>query len=707
MRDSASVSVSRVVRLLGLVAFACVFLLTVIDNGATRAYSMPWQGLLWIACAAPLIVLSARACTPEPLTLPDRAWTLTAAAFAGVLLLSSALSLHRGTSLLVTFIPLGALAAFFFLHDALATGPSDRARTFLVRLAQCLAIVAALSVARWLLDLFNSDHTVPILSRLHARNPHPLGHSNYTAGLAVLALPLFFGLALSSADRRARLAWLLSTALAALMLFSSGSRGGLLAVVALAAIGIFHARLPRKQLFLVCAAGAVLLFAATFAHPRTRALFFDSDASAAQLALSDRQRASMAHAGLLMGADRPLLGWGPGTTPLVFPRYRAQLDGGVENVLQLHSTPLQLFAETGAAGLLCGLVFTSLLLRVLLAARPDRGERLSPRAIAATALAGYLVFSVFDFQLDVPAFAFVTAALAALVAPSASRPLAREPQFNVAALAFLSLLLVASFGRTDLNPLLNSHALEVAADPAKENEATRFFKVSLAKNPDQEIAHFNLGWHLLVSDPVRAERHFRAAAKLVPDKGGVYFGIALARLNRGDPDDPVIPRALALECLNDPLFLTSPWWRHESLAPRRLATFAQLHAFTRRVADELDARHDPRADTARYIIALAAWFDGLGPASAAAMHTDSPERIHFFNSNAAPPDFAAFPVNAYRRSRDGYPVLMRNLDLDPPVDLFDVQENLLAANLLSFLFPPKGWLPSPLLVELLALPPET
>ena len=701
MRDPAFVSASRIVRLLGLVAIACVFLLTVIDSGATRAYSTPWQLLLWTASAAPILALSARACSPAPLALPSRAWTLTASTFAAVLLLSSVLSLHRGPSLLVSFIPLGALAAFFLLHDALQTDASDRTRTLLLRLAQFLALAAALSVARWLLDLFDPAHSTPLLSRLHARNPHPLGHSNYTAGLAGLALPLFLGLALSSSHRRARLAWLLSTALGALMLFSSGSRAGLVAIAALVAIAVFYARLPRKQFLTACAIGAVLLIAATFAHPRTRALLFDSDTSPVGLAQSDRQRSSMAHAGLLMGADRPLFGWGPGTTPLVFPRYRAQLDGGVENVLQLHSTPVQLWAETGAAGLLCGLAFISLLLRELIRARTPRGEPLSPRALAAIALAGYLVFSLFDFQLDVPAFAFLSAALAALAAPSAARPLAREPQLNLAALSLLSLILVACFGRNDPAPLLNRHALDLAADPTKADEATRFFKASLSQNPDQEIAHFNLGWHLLVSDPIRAERHFRAAAQLVPDKGGVYFGLALARLNRGNADDPLIPRALALECLNDPLFLTSPWWRHDTLAPQRLATFAQLHAITRQVADTLDARGDPRADTARYIIALAAWFDGLGSASAAASHADSSARIHFLNSNPTPPDFAASPISAYRRSRDGYPVLMRNLDLPPPVDLFDVQENLLAANLLSFLFPPKGWLPSPLLIDLL------
>ena len=57
----------------------------------------------------------------------------------------------------------------------------------------------------------------------------------------------------------------------------------------------------------------------------------------------------------------------------------------------------------------------------------------------------------------------------------------------------------------------------------------------------------------------------------------------------------------------------------------------------------------------------------------------------------------------YRRERTGYPVLMRNLDLPTPVDLYDVREWVPepAVPALAAL-PPKGWLPSPLLLTLLA-----
>jgi hypothetical protein len=60
----------------------------------------------------------------------------------------------------------------------------------------------------------------------------------------------------------------------------------------------------------------------------------------------------------------------------------------------------------------------------------------------------------------------------------------------------------------------------------------------------------------------------------------------------------------------------------------------------------------------------------------------------------------AGPERSFRRERTGYPVLMRNLDLPTPVDLFDVRGTAPIPDWL----PPKGWLPSPLLLSLLDSP---
>jgi len=190
------------------------------------------------------------------------------------------------------------------------------------------------------------------------------------------------------------------------------------------------------------------------------------------------------------------------------------------------------------------------------------------------------------------------------------------------------------------------------------------------------MAHFNLGWLQLVSAPKKAEAHFLAAAQLVPDKGGVYLGLGLARLNQGRREAAAY--ALALECANEPLFLASPWWRTPELAALR-----------------------PRArDHFTAILAQAA-----GPASG---NFSAWRRLQAEHLAALAPrlgEVSAGPENAYRRLRLGYPVLMRDQDLPPVEDLYVVREDPRFPASVKFALPSKGWMRSPDLLNLLAASP--
>jgi hypothetical protein len=209
----------------------------------------------------------------------------------------------------------------------------------------------------------------------------------------------------------------------------------------------------------------------------------------------------------------------------------------------------------------------------------------------------------------------------------------------------------------------------LATNPANADESIALLRESVALNPHQEIAHFNLAWLLVVRDPSAAERHFLAAAALVPDKGGVYFGLGLARLNTGRGSDAA--RAFALECLNDPAFLASRWWREPPIAAMRDSTQAAF--------DELLTRARTLAPShAAFLTNLAAVSTQLGRVP------DGPEVV-------------------YRRRRVGYPVLMRNADFDAPFDLYDVRE-LRTPPPWTAALPPKGWLPSPVVLTLLSVP---
>jgi hypothetical protein len=517
------------------------------------------------------------------------------------------------------------------------------------------------------------------------RNPHPLGHSNYTAGLALLLLPWPVRLA-RQARGPGRLGWGLVAALNLAVLFTSGSRGGLLGLAVLAAAGLWLSRPGWKRLvglgFFVL--GIVALLA--FLNPRIREISRPRDPGMPP-DLSSVQRSAMLHAGWRMGLDRPWLGWGPDATPLAYPRYRPDLDGGVEDALQLHNAPVQIWAETGAIGIL-----GALLLGLLAAAGAARNPT------AAAALAGYAAFALTDWQLDVPVFAFSVSAALALLAGPAPEPASRPARRAMAAAVLISLGLAAVGARPNPAPGLNVRALAIGRDPARAPDAIVLLSQSLDSDPEQEIAHFNLGWLLVTRDPAAAERHFAAAALLVPDKGGVYFGLGLARLNQARPDRAA--DAFALECLNDPLFLTSPWWRVPELARVRALALARL---ARMQAEVIARLPDGRwaAGEARYDAALTAWFAGTAPASSVVAFARTPERRNYFLGNPRPPGPDSARLRGYRRERSGYPVLMRDLDLEPPLDLYDVQEDARFAVDLAFLFPAKGWLPTPLVVALL------
>lgn len=651
---------STPVRFLAWGGLAGLAALSLVDRGATRMYATPWTWVLAATLAAPVLALLLRSFSRvRPLHLPAPAWLIPVAATALVPLASALVSPYRGPSVLAAAFAVSAVAVFLLGHDWLAAAPEARR----AKLAQGFAVGAGLvtiaSTALWLADMVGPAQGGYLREALYVlRNPHPLGHSNYTAGLMLLGLP-WLVLAARRAAGAMRGAFAFAAFLALFNLFNSGSRGGLLGLAALGVAAVAVARLGWRKFLLIGAGAIAVALALAVAHPRIRALLTPPD-PAAEPNVSNMQRSAMLEAGVLMGRDRFLLGWGPGTTPLAYPRYRQFLAGGAENVLQLHSLPVQLWAETGATGLLVALALAGLALA---------SWRRAP--VAVVALAGYGVFALTDYQLDVPVFAAAVVLALAMLAPPAATAGTPRQRWSVALAALACLGVVAGLGRRDPTPRLNSEALALAKIPAQHDRAVALLQESLRLNPDQEIAHFNLGWLLLVPDPFAAEQHFLAAANLVPDKGGVYFGLGLARLNHGDRAGAA--RAFALECVNEPLFLASPWWNIPEIAALRDATRAE---FSRMVG--------PRASH---------------------MKTTDPwvEKQEVLLLTLAPRlgEVSVGPEKNYRRERLGYPVLMRDLDLPVPVDLYDVREDPRFPASVSFILPSKGWMPSPRLLNLL------
>ncbi len=672
---------SSLVTLLGLVALAAI---TVVDRGATRMFQTPWSILLTVAVLAPWIGVLMRQVSPAcPLVLPPPVWRLLVGLGILVTVASAALSPWPHLSLLWASEPLSAVPWFLIVYDWAQQDPAGRRRAAGTALGWIAVVFVALSLSLWALDVRAIPRGPDFLRQVaETRNPHPLGHSNYTAGLVLLLLPWPLAMAARTGRSRAAFLWILVCVGLVAVMITSGSRGGLLGLGAEAIVFLLFRRPSRNQLALGLGAAALAVALLAFGNPRIRALSQPANPQA-QPDDSHVQRAAMARVGWHMGLARPLIGWGPETTPLAYPLFRAGVDGGAENVLQLHSAPIALWAEGGALTL-------AVALGVVLAG----AVAATSFPAAAMALAGYVVFATTDWQVDVPVFAFLLAALLGLSVKQTDVPASRAERFALAGVAVIFLFIGVS---PDPAPALNVRALALGTEPAQSGPAVALLTQSLALNPNQEIAYFNRGWLTVTSNPKAAAADFAAASRLVPDKGGVYFGRALAALNDGRPASEAV-HWLALECLNDPAFMTAPWWRIQPFLSLHPAVFAEIDRTLTRLATELPAGRWPQAELV-YDQSLARWLNGQASQAAVALAANTVPRRVFFSQPVARPDGAG-PIVTYHRERTGYPVLMRQPDLGSPIDLYLVQEDRTWSVDRKFLFPTKGWLQGALRNEL-------
>ncbi|HEY4301795.1 MAG TPA: O-antigen ligase family protein, partial [Candidatus Didemnitutus sp.] len=401
-------------RIACLAAGVIGFAVTLLPRGATLIYLWPWPLILTIGLAVPPAMFLVRLVRGEAAPRPGGPAGWLMAAFAVVLLLSTMLSPYRGAAAAIALMPLAAIALFF---EVIAWRRiDDQTDSLLERaLAWMLVVFTIDSLVLWLATIVIPNGFVHLWE---ARNPHPLGHSNYTAGAILLLLP--FGIARAwRMSGRQRGAWSFAVLLALFCLFTAGSRAAILGLGAAAIVGgalLVRARLlPARRALLVagiCCAGAAIF---AVANPRIRDMLRPSPDVVPDD--STLQRRAMLDVGERLIAARPVLGWGPGTTPLAYPRFRADVAGGVDTALQLHDTPVQIAADLGVTGLALSLALAIVtgVATWRSCGDPNQAHRLPVAAVAGTALAAYGVFAIYDFELDVPLFIFVVAIAAALV----------------------------------------------------------------------------------------------------------------------------------------------------------------------------------------------------------------------------------------------------------------------------------------------------
>ncbi len=262
----------------------------------------------------------------------------------------------------------------------------------------------------------------------------PYVNHNHYAGLMEMLVPIPLVLSLTRlASTRTRT---LAAATAAVMVgtvFLSGSRGGMLAIIAelivLAALLVKQKRSVRTSIgvgvFLVIVVALLVWVGGTDLSRRIATVGMSHSE------ISNDVRLNIDRDTFRMFLKKPVLGWGLGTFSVVYPQFRTFYTNLFVN--QAHNDYLQLLAEMGLLGFATMLWFL-----LTLGARAFRKiGNWTVEISGATTLAcllglcGILVHSVFDFNLQIPAnaalfYVLCTIAAAAPFAQPARKRVARS-----------------------------------------------------------------------------------------------------------------------------------------------------------------------------------------------------------------------------------------------------------------------------------------
>src|SRR5713226_3302644 len=254
----------------------------------------------------------------------------------------------------------------------------------------------------------------------------PYVNRNHFAGFVELILPLALVPLVLGRVRRER--WLVVSLFAVVpigALFLSVSRGGILSFgvdLAVLALVMIQRRTMGKQLF---AGAAVLLLALLMVSWLGVGQLLQRFSSFQSLEATAGKRASMRRDTWQIFLHHPVAGTGLGTLQIVYPPYESLYDGKIVN--HTHNDYLEALAETGFLGGLCCAWFLGVLFRESLKRLRQLHDSFAGalQLSGLVACAGFLVHSLVDFNLHIPANAllfFLMAHLATAEISQASLP---------------------------------------------------------------------------------------------------------------------------------------------------------------------------------------------------------------------------------------------------------------------------------------------
>ncbi len=220
----------------------------------------------------------------------------------------------------------------------------------------------------------------------------------------------------------------------AILIYQTQSRAGLLGLVASLATTAFLLMLRKsRRLFYIAllavpllGAGAVggLWLASSMFRDRMQPVVEVASkfiAGDVEEAISIDFRPKTWADGMVMFADRPVTGFGPGSYELVFPEYRQRVFANRMLTVHPHNEVVELLTEYGVIGalLILGVLISFCVPMIRLIKTSDRATHALPAIAILAVLAGTAVHGFFDFELRI----FPNALMLALLAGCAAAPL--------------------------------------------------------------------------------------------------------------------------------------------------------------------------------------------------------------------------------------------------------------------------------------------
>jgi O-antigen ligase len=555
------------------------------------AFLVPKTAALELAAALALVAFALR---------PGAIWSRRLAWAAVAVLATTAASWAMAAHAPYAPSAVARWAALFGLACGASLLDDDGRQSVLEAAAAGAAVVSALGVWQ---HLELTRLPIPVISTPGST----FGNRNLAAEAIALALPFTFGAAVGARGRPTRIALVATLGLELVYLAATRTRGAWLGAAAgmLTVIALSRARWPRAAVGF--AVGAVALAGVAALVPGQKNPLYVGDskrlASAVEVAeqsldprsVALRTRLGLWRRTLRMIGDHPILGVGPGSWPIQFPRY-AEPDASRDGVLsaslaprQAHDDLLERTAETGLVGLaalaaLGAAVFVSV--RRSLRAADERAR--PSTAAAAGALVALAGVGVTGFPLEMPATLALGGVALGLVARQGGDAPPRS-QWRRRVEVALAVALLAWAGSRAARHVRGSAWLTVAeralhADRGVDGamRALPALDRARAATPDELLVHLRTAQMLLRLHraPEAAEAARRALA-LEPDSPNCLATLAAAQLGAGDLPGARESASRALALLHDhpfALLVSAQIAEAAGDAPSAADGWARLHA---------------------------------------------------------------------------------------------------------------------------------